>query len=535
MGKESELIRSLSEGAVAGVHPETEPPAFLIAPATKAEFNLVRTVLSPKGCFRMEDLLFEFDSSFVLPDVRKEMPPLFQLIDDHSITDLSTGEKQRPSLTIFGHADPTGNDEYNKFLSGRRAAAIYAMLTRRDEIWEDLFRNTGIVTPLAAGDQWGTKSLRTMREAVGLGNSSSQEKLREESDSTARKSLFRAYMDHCCVDPSGKPFQIDRVSGFLARNEAKDGKGDFQGCGEFNPTLLFAKQEKTRLDKKENKAERDARNQSNRRVMVLLFAPGTRVDPGKWPCPSVKAGTTACRNRFFSNGDERRSNLEEERRFEKTKDTFACRFYHRLAFDSPCEAVVKEGLSHISLLLRSNSGSVPVANRKYRIRINEKRILQGTTDEDGFVNHPLIPPGDYPMDVEGVTDEVIVPTLPVHLARRLTRVPGFFADPTHFAEVQVVDEKGKPISGVVVNLIKSNGSKDPRTTNTDGVARWDGLIPGDVRIEFTDTEHFPDEEPQEEKEPPEPEKTKSSASPPPSGGDGPEFAGDSGVQKNRAV
>src|SRR5262249_24057892 len=35
-----------------------------------------------------------------------------------------------------------------------------------------------------------------------------------------------------------KPFKIDPKDGFLARHADPEGKGDFQGCGEFNPVLL---------------------------------------------------------------------------------------------------------------------------------------------------------------------------------------------------------------------------------------------------------------------------------------------------------
>ena len=68
-------------------------------------------------------------------------------------------------------------------------------------------------------------------------------------------------MDFCCVDTSGNAFRVDPDNGFLARNKSKDGMGDVQGCGEFNPVLLFSRSEKARLDREENQPERNKKNE----------------------------------------------------------------------------------------------------------------------------------------------------------------------------------------------------------------------------------------------------------------------------------
>src|SRR5215831_1076431 len=115
-------------GGIAAEHPEREPFAVVAGPATAAQFNTIRSTVFPLACFRAEDLNFAFDSSFVEFSLRREMPRLKRLLDRHP----------RSPLSVFGHADPVGNDEYNKSLSGRRAQAIYALLTRREDLWEDL-------------------------------------------------------------------------------------------------------------------------------------------------------------------------------------------------------------------------------------------------------------------------------------------------------------------------------------------------------------------------------------------------------------
>ena len=56
-----------------------------------------------------------------------------------------------------------------------------------------------------------------------------------QADQATRAALFRAYMDWIC----GRDFILDPAKDFLAGSDPK-GKGDYQGCGEFNPLLLFS-------------------------------------------------------------------------------------------------------------------------------------------------------------------------------------------------------------------------------------------------------------------------------------------------------
>jgi hypothetical protein len=85
--------------------------------------------------------------------------------------------------------------------------------------------------------------------------------------------------------------------------------------------------------------------------MVLIFREGSRVDPSKWPCPRASDGSAGCRKRFWSDGEKRRSSRlpDTERKFETSKDTFACRFYHRLSERSPCERVLKTFVLRVRL------------------------------------------------------------------------------------------------------------------------------------------------------------------------------------------
>ncbi len=342
---------------LAGSHPERDSSPVLVAPATAGEVNRVRAVLAPKACFSIEDSHFEFDSSFVLPlGLTFDAEPLKKLMDKHP------GSK----LSVFGHTDPVGKDDFNKVLSGRRAQAIFGLLVRDVGLWKDLYFHHDT----HGKDPWGVRSVQIMLNRVGptkagradgVLDSPTKQALKDFEDgnnlpakgfnqngeiaSGTFEVLARQYMDGICTDDDNNQFQLT-PDDFIAGGKGKDGKGDLQGCGEFNPLMIFSKDEKAFFDREENKQERNSENQINRRIMVLLYPPGTKVLPEKWPCPTVKEGVAGCILRFHSNFKERRANADDRREHKDEKTdpamvgTFACRFYDRQSSDSPCEGPV---------------------------------------------------------------------------------------------------------------------------------------------------------------------------------------------------
>ena len=436
MSDDSLKVQSVTAGSVTAEHSELPVPEALVA-ATQSdqEHNSIRPALIPFACFRADDMLFEFESSFVRPGIRTELKSLKKLIDDHTLPDEEGKPAHKPALTVFGHADPTGSDDFNKALSGRRAQAIYGMLTRKTDLWEELFNNPA--------DKWGKPALGTMLDAVsaasgppsaaggapassgtpgagppGGGSDSSAEKEREkqinklQSNSGERKKLYKSYMDAVCVfdvfrlesadqarlqsqgvaiadrltgllgqefgsedefldevrkvaeagelaqdqdallreAAKTKPFVVEPED-FLASGKDKGGKGDFQGCGEFNPKFLQSQQDIDEFksvpdsspEKPLAKAARDEANEPNRRVLIFLFRPGIHISPDVWPCPRAKEGVEGCKKRFWSDGEKRRSEHlpDKPRTFDATKDTFACRFYDRMSNKSPCEQILE--------------------------------------------------------------------------------------------------------------------------------------------------------------------------------------------------
>ncbi len=361
MGEDStgQVLRA-SDGSTAATLPVVEDDVIIAATSTSSEFNTFRVRLIPLACFKLEDSNFEFDSSF-MTILTFNAGPLKDLVDKHR------GAK----LSVFGHADPSGRDDYNKMLSGRRAQATFGLLVRDVKLWEDLYFHHDKFT---GQDEWGVRAIQLMLNQVGpskpgniVGELDDQTRQalkdfetrqglvpkgfdgRREVALPTFQRLATLYMDAICTDDANKDFRLTRDD-FLARGNGKDGKGDIQGCSEFNPLLLFGQADKARLDRKENHPERDSGNQPNRRVMILLFRPGSQIDPAKWPCPTVKEGVAGCKKRFFSDGEKRRQNTRDEREFSRTKDTFACRFYDRLSNTSPCESIIALGLGQFSAI-----------------------------------------------------------------------------------------------------------------------------------------------------------------------------------------
>jgi hypothetical protein len=374
------VIHGSSEGGIAASHPLATINPILVGPSTSNEHNVISTSIIPIACWRVDDLRFDFDSSFVRPEIGMEIRHLAELREKHKIAIRGRMEAAAPvaifpTLSIFGHADPVGNDDYNKQLSGRRATAIYGLLTRKTNLWEGLYSSP------FGGDNWGNNALVTMRQAV-------------QQQAGSRQQLFRSYMDALCtlldengkpvIGPDGQPLRLElSPEDFFARGADPGGKGDYQGCGEFNPLVLFSQREQREFAQRGREATRNQENAPNRRVLVLLFRPGSSVVPSKWPCPRVNEGTAGCHRRFWSDGEKRRSKLlpDERRFFEETKDTFACRFYHRLTTQSPCERF------RPSVVLRLyDPGGNFIANAPYQFSVgNQTNSRSGKADAQGFL------------------------------------------------------------------------------------------------------------------------------------------------------
>lgn len=463
-------LLSISARSVTGKHEERAGGGrALVAPAlAPAAMNTLRPVAHPVACWRAADVNFDFDSAFIVPRMKSAFADLKALLDAHPGC----------PMTLFGHADPVGNDEPNKQLSGRRSQAVFATLTRRADLWEDLHKQGDLsaeaertmVSTLGfvpdAGDTKGKTAVQAFQRSAGLPSTGTV-------DGGTRAKLYERYMDAICRDSADAPYRVEPTR-FLGKGADKGGKADFQGCGEFNPVLLFSTSEKADLEK--DKDERNVENAPNRRVLALLFAPGSLANVESWPCPRVKEGTGGCRTRFFTDHAKRRANGPERREFKNTRDTFACRFYHQLNVGSPCERFQVGGGLLLAQVL-SGDGLQVLAGRKYRIRSSGGAIqLSGVLDDDGVLRHEMVPAEDYSLSVSGCSEDArlvvlrLTDTLPIMCLLANGRLA---------IHVRDGDDLGVPDATVTVEGVGK------RLTDDDGIAYFGTVPEGTLKFSVT--------------------------------------------------
>lgn len=332
------------QGRVAS-HPKHTFRPLRVAPATGSELNTLSLPLPAVACMQMADVLFEFDSSFVLPEAAAILKDLPALRDSHT-----NKAGLKPPLAIFGHTDPVGKDDYNKRLSGRRAKAIYGLLLNDAGIWKALLKS-----PMG-GDDWKKKgAIATMKNFLGA------------SAPKQEGAIVEAYQKALFPTPVTK-------TDFIAQGAHAKGRADLQGCSEFNLLVSLSEGEIASL----SEAARNHENRPNRRVVIYLFRAGSKVNPNLWPCPTADDASTAlCKKQFFVTpppGDQRRRHTAERREHAKladtTEDTFACSFYDEISHLSPCEEPVRpKQCCRLRATVEDNLD--PVASGRLRVRIPE--------------------------------------------------------------------------------------------------------------------------------------------------------------------
>src|SRR5215467_4971043 len=101
--QEFEVLTGRTVGGLAARQEPAYTPSVLAAPATGSGKNTYRDALIPLACWRLEDIRFGFDDSFLAPESAAEFRLLHELRSDHP----------KAPLSVFGHADPAGKDDYN--------------------------------------------------------------------------------------------------------------------------------------------------------------------------------------------------------------------------------------------------------------------------------------------------------------------------------------------------------------------------------------------------------------------------------------
>lgn len=374
---------SVTDGGIAGLLRGKVHLPLAVAPTAAKAFNTLRPTITPQACWRLDDRRFAFDSSFLHPTAATELTALFAL--------RPPGQAGGARLAVFGHADPTGDDAYNKALSGRRALAVYALLTRRADLWDDLYERP------FKGDRWSLRSIQTILTSLGHDPGAIDDDLGPRTrralsafqetrgihptgtlDKLTRLELFLAYMDALCASPSGEAPRYDGVD-FVDGGADAERRGAVQGCSDFNPVIVMSSAQLAELSKPARKEERDAFNLSNRRVVVYLFAADALPALSTWPCPPASGPADGCRSAFWSDGEARRSPAGLGREHRRGGRTFACKFYDTFGRLSPCEAA--RGTLRVWLL---DDAHQRMPGAPYRLVLGGD-VRKGRSNADGFL------------------------------------------------------------------------------------------------------------------------------------------------------
>jgi hypothetical protein len=374
--------------------------AFLVAPVTSDGHNTIRPPLGPVACWRMDDVHFAFGLSAIAPAAIGVFGRLALVRADHPGS----------LLALFGHADPAGEDVANKELSGRRAIAVFAALTRQPALWEDLHSRS------AGSDRWDNTTLQTMHEALGrplpMGTA--------YATAGPRAELFTKYMDLLCRTVDGHAYTLDPAQDFLGRGADASHRGACQGCSEFNPVLVFSRTEQSAFDDDPDKTGRNLANEPNRRVVGMLFPADTSIDLKAWPCPAPTTGASLCKKRFWSDGETRRAPEASRRTFNQTEDTYACRFYHRLIAGLPCSGHGPVTVTRV--LLQRYPGAAAdddgpgIADLPYLVDIVGQTQREGRTGGDGGITVMMDADATAIVQVFGTTFKFEVPEQPIEPA-----------------------------------------------------------------------------------------------------------------------
>jgi len=413
------------EGGIMASHPNRFTLPLLVAPSHPDKpdaINTVRHSIMAVACVKLPDEDFEFDSSFVLTGSGRGFRQLMGAISRH----------ENCPISLFGHADPEGRAGYNKWLSERRAEAVYAVLIRDVDTWERLYSSQP-ARGEAVGDVWGDKTVKYALTALGYDyNEEAGEKLKDaimrfqsaqgdpkpsgRNDATLRKAVFFQYMQLICRTKDGLPYALSKKD-FLGEGGEH---GPFQGCSEFNLQVILAGEEAKAYEKrgKTGKDNRHGANADNRRVVAFLFERGTRIEPTKWPCPRAKDRARYLQGCIDHLWSDQKSRLTKQyplrrRRFGKQvrgetdrmsrpEMTFGCRFYHGIAQRSPCERDMQ--MYAIQLLVDAptdarNKGDPnrfrPAANVRFVAVLGDSAqaaVVRGRTTENGMIGIPFLSP-----------------------------------------------------------------------------------------------------------------------------------------------
>ncbi len=245
----------------------------------------------------LDGVHFDFDYTFVRPEAKTIIRELVDEINRDTAR----------SVLVVGHTDRVGSSAYNEGLSRRRARSVFGYVTGQVDIWMDLLRTmlttSGGEAPRSGSgqsfDRWQTRELQYM---LGYLRSQTGQHFYEgpinnvfSPDTQTALDAFRA--EHG-LPAGGGPgprqagvdedtwralfesyIQVDAVNVDLERFLDPS----TLGCGENFPRL----ETRPPGTESQDRADADARLETNRRVEFLLIPPALLPDPAQAPTCEV--------------------------------------------------------------------------------------------------------------------------------------------------------------------------------------------------------------------------------------------------------
>lgn len=315
---------------------------------------------------RATGTFFETNKTFLLPSALPGLREIRTIYEENS----------PGTLLIVGHTDTSGDAKTNDPLSLDRAKSMAAYLSDEVDPWIAMYGDG-----VPQHQRWGTHEDTLMITALpGFAPKNETpvqfyERTRfsgqKPSKTDMRKKLIQEYMDQDGANVKEAGLDIDIVT---------------HGCGENFPLDETGES----LDEKPADGKSDAQD---RRVELFFFDKKLGVQPKVADGGSSKKGS-----KEYPEWRKRAQQLREVKAEGEPRNR------------------------HVSVILFSNSGCVPLANREVQLTVRGGGSVSGKTDAEGFFAHGPVPAGDHVLVIDGT--ETVIGATTFDVERRPHMVQG---------------------------------------------------------------------------------------------------------------
>lgn len=245
---------------------------------TGAHHRLVVERPRPQPTRAFDGSAFALESAFPTPGIAAMLRHTADLVAEH--------RRRRGSgplrLGLFGHCDPSGDEDYNKGLSDRRAQAVYALMVS----------DVGLFEKVAKDDEWGIDAYQAMLRSLGNNPGAIDGEIGELTRAAIAgfREEYNLGLHH--HHTSRKRAWPDLPEGDALDDDTKRAIRDAyhaQQCIDIDPVHFYGP--RTSGCSELNVID-PSRPERNRRVTLAVYGEGA-PQPGEFPCREGDVG--ACR------------------------------------------------------------------------------------------------------------------------------------------------------------------------------------------------------------------------------------------------